>query len=77
MTNDVIPLFEQALQESLRAYQLGRYSYLEWLLAQNDVLDARRLRADASVQAHLRMIEIERLTGVRLVSTSLSAEEKQ
>lgn len=66
LNNDVIPRFEQAMQESFRAYELGRYSYLEWLQAQNDVLDARRELAEASVQAHLRMIEIERLTGLRL-----------
>lgn len=68
LSAEVIPRFEQALSESQRAYELGRYSYLEWLQAQNDMIDARRELAEASVQAHLRMIEIERLTGVRLAS---------
>ena len=69
LRDNVIPRFEKALSESRRAYELGRYSYLEWLQAQNDVLDSRSELAEASIQAHLRMIEIERLTGIRLVPT--------
>jgi cobalt-zinc-cadmium efflux system outer membrane protein len=72
LESDVIPRFEQALSESQRAYELGRYSYLEWLQAQNDVLDARGELAESSIQAHLRMIEIERLTGVRLAQITVS-----
>ncbi|KKO09112.1 TolC family protein [Pseudohongiella sp.] len=70
LRDNVIPRFEKALSESRRAYELGRYSYLEWLQAQNDVLDSRSELAEASIQAHLRMIEIERLTGVRLAQAA-------
>jgi cobalt-zinc-cadmium efflux system outer membrane protein len=72
LEGDVIPRFEQALSQSQRAYELGRYSYLEWVQAQNDTLDARSELAEASIQAHLRMIEIERLTGVRLAQITVS-----
>jgi len=66
LRNDVIPRFEEALAEIHRAYNLGSASYLERLQVQEDLLAARSELAESGVQAHLKMIEIERLTGVRL-----------
>lgn len=66
LRNEVIPRFETALTEIHRAYNLGTGSYLERLKVQEELLDARSELAETSVQAHLKMIEIERLTGVRL-----------
>lgn len=61
---DILPALEQTLSETRRAYDMGRYSYLEWQSVQRDYLAARNLLIDASVTAHLNAIEIERLTGV-------------
>ena len=66
LRDEVIPRFETALAEIHRAYELGTGSYLERLKVQEELLDARSELAETSVQAHLKMIEIERLTGVRL-----------
>ncbi len=65
--NDIIPRLETALMETRRAYNLGRYRYLEWHSAQADLLEARNALVEASVDAHRNTIEIERLTGVRIV----------
>jgi len=65
--NDIIPLLEKALMETRRAYDLGRYRYLEWHSAQADLLEARNALLEASIDAHRNTIEIERLTGVRIV----------
>lgn len=65
--NQIIPQLEKALKETRRAYKLGRYSYLEWRSVQADLLDARSALVEASVDAHLKIIEIERLTGVHMV----------
>ncbi len=63
---DILPALEQSLAETRRAYDVGRYSYLEWQSVQRDYLAARTLLIDASVTAHLNAIEIERLTGVAI-----------
>ncbi len=64
---EIIPPLEQALTETLRAYNLGRYSYLEWRNVQAELLDAHDALIEVSVDAHRNIIEIERLTGVRIV----------
>jgi len=64
--NDIVPQLEKALKETRRAYQLGRYGYLEWRIVQADLLDARSALVEASIDAHLNVIEIERLTGVSI-----------
>ncbi|HBX36145.1 MAG TPA: TolC family protein [Pseudohongiella sp.] len=69
LRSDVIPEYELALSEVRRAYELGSSSYMEWLQVQNDLLAAREQLLEASVLAHQNMIEIERLTGVRIAQT--------
>lgn len=62
----IIPPLEKALTETRRAYNLGRYSYLEWRSVQAELLDAHNALIEASIDAHRNIIEIERLTGVTL-----------
>lgn len=64
--NEIIPPLEQALTETRRAYNLGRYSYLEWRSVQAELLGAHDALIEASIDAHRNIIEIERLTGVRI-----------
>ncbi len=70
--DDIIPRIEQALKETRSAYELGRYSYLEWRTVQADLLAARSALVEASVDAHRKAIEIERLTGVRIAQPTTS-----
>jgi len=71
--NVIIPKLELALTETRRAYKLGRYSYLEWRSVQDDLLAARRVLVEASITAHLKMIEIERLTGISAVQPEVKS----
>ena len=64
LRTDVIPRIEQALEDTRRAYDLGRYSYFELSVVQNELLDANNDLLEAGVGAHGVVIEIERLTGV-------------
>ena len=66
-SNNIIPKLEQALKQTRRAYNLGRYSYLELRSVQNELIAARHALVEASVNAHLKRIEIERFTGERIV----------
>ena len=70
--DEVIPRIEQAMTDTRSAYERGRYSYLEWRSVQEDLLSARSALVEASVDAHLNAIEIERLTGVRIALPATS-----
>lgn len=64
LTADVIPRLEQALTDTRRAYEIGRYPYSEWRVVQGELLAADNELLESSVDAHRIVIEIERLTGV-------------
>lgn len=64
--NKIIPKLEQALTQTRRAYNLGRYSYLELRSVQNELVSARHALVEASVNAHLKRIEIEQFTGEQI-----------
>lgn len=66
LRDNIIPLHEEALDETQNAYDLGRYSYLELSTVQTDLLAARNELVDVSIEAHRRMIEIERFTGLSI-----------
>ena len=70
LRDTIIPLHETALADTQNAFEQGRYSYQELFTVQGELLNARKDLVDVSVQAHRRMIEIERFTG-------LSIEENQ
>ena len=72
LQNEIIPRVESALAETRTAYERGRYSYLEWRTVQAELLDARRKLIEASIDAHRQVIEIERLTGVRVAQPGTS-----
>jgi cobalt-zinc-cadmium efflux system outer membrane protein len=63
-TNEILPLYEQALEETRIAYEAGRYSYFEWNATQRNLLAARYDLIDAAMGIYQNLIEIERLTGV-------------
>lgn len=67
MRSDVLPSLEQALTQTRRAYERGRYSYVDWVTAQRELLDARRAAIDAASTALLNQALIEQLTAEPLV----------
>lgn len=66
LREDIVPRLEQALADTRRAFELGRYSYLEWRAVQGELLQANESLLENSIDAHGIAIEIERLTGVAL-----------
>lgn len=66
LRGDIIPLYESALDETQSAYEQGRYSYQELSTVQADLLAARNELVDSSIEAHRRLIEIERFTGLSI-----------
>jgi len=68
LRDDILPRVESALTETQRAYELGRYSYIELRTAQDDALRARMEVTTALIDAHRNVLEIEALTGAALSS---------
>lgn len=68
LRDDILPRVEIVLAETQRAYELGRYSYFELRVAQDDALRARTEVAVALIDAHWNVLEIEALTGTALSS---------
>ncbi len=70
LRDEILPRMEQALTDTERAYAAGRYGYFELRVAQAELLDARTVLVDASIDAHRNTIEIERLTGTTFSSSA-------
>jgi cobalt-zinc-cadmium efflux system outer membrane protein len=68
LRDEILPRVEKALEETERAYAMGRYSYFELRVAQADTLQARTAVVVATIDALRHTIEIERLTGATLSS---------
>ena len=59
---EVLPALDKALVQTRDAYQRGRYSYIDWIAAQMELLDARFALIDAASTALLNQALIEQLT---------------
>ncbi|MDO8272026.1 MAG: TolC family protein [Gammaproteobacteria bacterium] len=68
LQTNTIPLLDQALSETRAAYESGRYSYLEWVAARQELLNARATLIDAAAAALSYGAEIEQLTAEPLLS---------
>jgi len=66
---EILPLIEQALKDTERAYAAGRYGYFELRVVQAELLDTRTALVESSIDAHRHVIEIERLTGTTATSS--------
>ncbi len=67
---EILPRIEQALKDTERAYAAGRYGYFELRVVQAELLDTRTALVESSIDAHRRVIEIERLTGTTVTSSA-------
>lgn len=65
----IIPALEQALVETQAAYQRGRYGYLDYVSARQELLSARRTQIEAAAAALTYGAEIEQLTAEPLALT--------
>ncbi len=62
LQSSIIPSLEQALKETQKAYQRGRYSYLDYLTARQELISARRTLIEAGSAALRYGADIEQLT---------------
>ncbi|WP_323844346.1 TolC family protein [Microbulbifer magnicolonia] len=67
LRSEVVPTLREALVEVERAYNRGRYSYLEWASAQEGLIGARRALIETASAALRFGAEIEQLTAAPLL----------
>jgi outer membrane protein, heavy metal efflux system len=63
-----IPLAQTALEQTRTGFDRGRFSLLELLTAQQELLDLRAAEIAAASAHHLLLIDLERLTGASLTT---------
>jgi outer membrane protein, heavy metal efflux system len=68
LRDELLPRLGEALEQATYAYERGRYSYLEWTVAQRELLEGRLRLLESAGRFHVLRIEIERLTGTSLQS---------
>ena len=64
----MLPELTEALAQIRSAYERGRYSYVEWISAQRELLSARQTLVDAAATALLNQALIEQLTAQPLAT---------
>lgn len=69
LQNTIIPALEEALKEIHIAYQRGRYGYLEYVSARQELLSAKRTLIESASSALIFGAEIEQLTAEPLSAT--------
>ena len=72
----IIPALEQALLETQKAYQRGRYGYLDYVSARQELLSAKRSQIEAAEAALTYGAEIEQLTAEPLALTQYGENYK-
>ena len=68
LQSKVLPNLRKAQVLTRKAYEKGRYGYMEWRLAQEQLLTAQRQLVDAAATAFMNQALIEQLTGQSLAS---------
>ncbi len=69
LQSTIIPALSDALKETQTAYQRGRYGYLEYVSARQELLNARRTLIESASSALTYGAEIEQLTAEPLSAT--------
>lgn len=64
LSEQTLPLLEQASDEAQTAYFSGKYSYSEWAQVRQEWISGQTDLIDAYTQLHLDNIELQRLLGV-------------
>ena len=65
---DILPRLARAERAAERAYEAGAISYLEWAQLQSERIAVQREQLAAALEAHIALIEIQRLTGQAFVA---------
>jgi len=68
LRNDAVPQAQLALDQTRSGYERGRFSFLELISVQEELLALRSAAIDAAADYHRLLAEIERLTSAAIAS---------
>lgn len=72
-----IPLTSDLLKQVETGYQSGQYNVLQWVDAQAESFTVERELIEAQTAVYLQLLELERLTGMALMSVSSAADQEK
>jgi cobalt-zinc-cadmium efflux system outer membrane protein len=73
LRNEAVPQARTALEQTQDGYQRGRFSFLELITSQQDLLGLREAAIDAAADYHRLLAELERITSEPLTTQDLEA----
>ena len=73
LRNEAVPQAQTALEQTQNGYERGRFSFLELLTAQQELLDLRAAAIDAAADYHRLLAELERVTSEPLTTNDIEA----
>jgi cobalt-zinc-cadmium efflux system outer membrane protein len=73
LRNEAVPQARTALEQTQDGYQRGRFSFLELVTSQQDLLGLREAAIDAAADYHRLLAELERITSEPLTTPDLEA----
>lgn len=71
----LLPLAQEALEQTRYGFDRGRFSYLELATAQHDLIDTELAAVDAAARYHSLLAELEALTGIALAQPASTVGE--
>ena len=77
LESETLPALESALTTTRRAYESGRYGYLDLIAAQQALVDAKVTHIDTSAAALQAGVVIEQLTGISLMNAEGQQQRKE
>ncbi len=73
LRNEAVPQAQTALEQTQNGYERGRFSFLELLTAQQELLALRAAAIDAAADYHQLLAELERVTSEPLTTNDIEA----
>jgi cobalt-zinc-cadmium efflux system outer membrane protein len=75
LRNEAVPQAQTALSQTQAGYDVGRFSFLELAIAQQELLELQEAAIDAAADYHSLRAELERLTSEPLSNSDLEASQ--
>lgn len=75
ITEQLLPDAKTLLNDTEKGYRQGQYSVLQWVDAQTELFELERQLIEMQTRIYLQLLELERVTGQALTTTSASGNE--
>ncbi|MDF1588540.1 MAG: TolC family protein [Gammaproteobacteria bacterium] len=77
LETELQPVASSLLAEIKQGYQLGQYTVLQWVDAQDELFSIERDVIESQYAVHMQFLELERLSGNSLINTAKAPAHKE